>query len=397
MRKLISLFLAFTMLFSLGFVISEDYKDTAFTNVDNPTSLYIYDLNKDGKEEVLINSIDGKLHVYDKSGSEKWNYITTEIPYSLYVDDVDGDGLAEIILGTGKINPETFRYSSGKIILLNHFGKQEWEYKTTNAIKGLYVSDIDGDGGKDILASSEDGILYVVDSKGILKWDEFTGSKSPAFSAALAGGNDTLIAHGQAILNNKGKIVGRAPDLFEWKKYILKDLNKDGKTEFLMLSHYPFISAFNLEGTDLKGVWQYQCDGDAMDVVVDDLDGDGNFEVIASSSKWLDTSKTYGEGKIYILNGKDGSLIQSIPLASSAFYIGVTDMNNDGKKDIVYTSDKSVSAMLYGVKVTQEPPKEQTPPQETTPTTPPKNTPGFEIGAIGAAALLLGYYIKRRK
>ena len=398
MKKIISIFLALTMLFSLGFALAEDYTDTPFVTVDNPTSLFIYDLNKDGIQEILVTSIDGKLYAFDKTGVEKWSYPSDEVPYSIFVDDIDGDGLAEIILGTGKIDPQTFRYSSGKIILLNYFGRQQWTYDTTSAIKSLYVSDIDGDGGKDILASSEDGILYAVDNKGVLKWDEFTGSKSPAFSANLAGGTDTLIAHGQAILNNKGKIVGRAPDLFEWKKYILKDLNKDGKAEFLMLSQYPFISAFNLEGTDLKGVWQYQCDGDAMDVIVDDLNGDGSFEVIASSSKWLDASKAYGEGKIYILNGKDGTLKQSISLSSAAFYLGLSDMNNDGKNDIIYTTDNGVNKILYGITLPKEEPKEQTPPQETpTTTTPPKNTPGFEIGALGAAAILVGYYIKRRK
>jgi tetratricopeptide (TPR) repeat protein len=33
----------------------------------------------------------------------------------------------------------------------------------------------------------------------------------------------------------------------------------------------------------------------------------------------------------------------------------------------------------------------------TTQTTETKNTPGFEIGTVGAAAMLLGYYLKRRK
>lgn len=398
MKKIISVFLALTMLSSLGFVLAEDFKDTPFVTLDSPTSLFIYDLNKDGIEEILVSSIDGKLRAFDKSGAEKWSYASDDIPYSIFIDDIDSDGLAEIVLGTGKIDPQTFRYSSGKIILLNHFGKQEWTFETTSAIKSLYVSDIDGDGGKDILASAEDGILYAVDNKGALKWDEFTGSRSPAFSANLAGGTDTVIAHGLAILNNKGKIIARAPDLFEWKKYILKDLNKDGKAEFLMLSQYPFISTFNLEGTDLKGIWQYQCDGDVMDAVVDDLNGDGSLEIIATSSKWSDASKSYGEGKIYILNGNDGTLKQSIPLSSSAFNIGIADMNNDGKKDFIYTSEKGVNTLLYGITVPKEEPKEQTPPKETPVTpTPTKNTPGFEIGAVSAAALLVGYYLKRRK
>ncbi|NMC60239.1 MAG: hypothetical protein GYA51_12785 [Candidatus Methanofastidiosa archaeon] len=398
MKRIISVFLAFTMLFSLSSVLSEDFKETSFATLDNPTSLFIYDLNKDGNEEILVTSIDGKLHAFDKSGAEKWNYPTNEIPYSVFVDDIDGDTLAEIIVGSGKIDQQTFRFSSGKIILLNHFGKQEWIYDTASAIKGIYVTDIDNDGGKDILASAEDGILYAINNDGTLKWDEFTGSRAPAFSANVAGGASTLIVHGHAVLNNKGKIIASAPGFFEWKKYILKDLNNDGKIEFIMLSQYPFISTFNLEGTELKGIWQYQCDGDAMDVIVDDLNGDGTLEVIATSSKWADSSKTYDQGKVYILNGKDGTLKEEIPLNSPAFYICVSDMNNDGKKDIIYTSDKGVNMLLYGVKETQEAPKEQT--QQTTSTTQEtttKNTPGFEIGAVSAAALLVGYYLKRRK
>jgi len=82
-------------------------------------------------------------------------------------------------------------------------------------------------------------------------------------------------------------------------------------------------------------------------------------------------------------------------LTSPAFYLGVSDVNNDGKKDIIYTSDKGINALLSGGKATQEIPKEQTgpTPQETT----TKNTPGFEVGAVSAAALLVGYYLKRRK
>lgn len=398
MKKILSVFLAFTMLLSLGFVLSDDFKNVPFATVDNPTSLFVYDLNKDGKEEILVTSIDGKLYAFDESGIEKWSYLTNEVPYSIFVGDIDKDGLAEIVLGTGKIDPQTFRYSSGKVILLNHFGRQEWASGTASAIKSLYVSDIDGDGNQDILASADDGVLYALNNDGTLKWDEFTGSRSPSFTANLAGGTDIVIAHGQAILNNKGKIVARAPGLFEWKKYIIKDLNKDKKAEFLMVSHYPFISVFNLEGTDLKGVWQYQCDGDAMDALVEDINDDGNLEVIASSSKWLETSNTYGEGKIYIINANDGTLKQAISLPSEAFYLDISDINNDGKKDIVYTTEKGVNTILYGITLPKEEPKDQTTPKETPPTTtPPKNTPGFEIGAFSAAAVLVGYYLKRRK
>ncbi|HNZ61210.1 MAG TPA: VCBS repeat-containing protein [Methanofastidiosum sp.] len=394
MKKLISIFLAFAIFFSLSYVLSENFSETSLATLNNPTSLFVYDLNKDGKDEILVTSIDGKLHVFDKSGTEKWNYPTNEIPYSVIVEDIDGDNLAEIIIGTGKIDPQSFRYSSGKIIILNHFGKQKWSYTTTSAIKGIYISDIDSDSKKEILASAEDGMLYVLNNNGTLNWSKFTGSRSPAFSANVTGSANTLI-HGSAILNNKGKIIATAPGFFEWKKYIIRDLNKDGKIEFIMLSQYPFITTFNLEGAELKGIWQFQCDGDVMDVIVDDLNGDGTLEIIATSSKWINSSNTYDQGKIYILNGNDGKLIESISLTSPAFYLGVSDVNNDGKKDIIYTSDKGINALLSGGKATQEIPKEQTgpTPQETT----TKNTPGFEVGAVSAAALLVGYYLKRRK
>ena len=131
MKKLISIFLAFAIFFSLSYVLSENFSETSLATLNNPTSLFVYDLNKDGKDEILVTSIDGKLHVFDKSGTEKWNYPTNEIPYSVIVEDIDGDNLAEIIIGTGKIDPQSFRYSSGKIIILNHFGKQKWSYTTT--------------------------------------------------------------------------------------------------------------------------------------------------------------------------------------------------------------------------------------------------------------------------
>ncbi|NYT13301.1 MAG: VCBS repeat-containing protein [Candidatus Methanofastidiosa archaeon] len=399
MKKIISIILGFLLVFSLGIIMAEDYTNTPFASIDNPTSLYIYDLNKDGKDEVLVSSTNGKLFAFDTSGIEKWSYDAKEAPYSIYVGDIDGDNLADIILGTGKIDPQSFRFSSGKVIVLNHFGRIKWDYGTTSAVKSIYVDDFDKDGKKDILASSDDGILYALENNGTLKWDTFTGSKSPAFAANVLGGADTVIVHGQAVLNSNGKIIRRAPDFFEWKKYILTDLNKDGKTEFLMVSHYPFVTAFNLENADLKAVWQYQCEEDAMDAIVYDLDGDGKIEVIISSAKWLDSSNTYGEGKIYIVNGNDGSLKMSIPSSAPTFYLGVTDINNDGKKDIVYTSDKGVNTFIYGLPKQVEEPKEQLPPKEEPKPieTPPKNTPGFEIGALGAATILVGYYLKRRK
>jgi tetratricopeptide (TPR) repeat protein len=45
----------------------------------------------------------------------------------------------------------------------------------------------------------------------------------------------------------------------------------------------------------------------------------------------------------------------------------------------------------------QEEDIEETQTTSTSQTTEPKNTPGFEIGAVSAAALLVSYYLKRRK
>ncbi|MCC7572350.1 MAG: VCBS repeat-containing protein [Candidatus Methanofastidiosum sp.] len=399
MKKIISVLLASLLVLSSGLIFAEEYTNSPFALVDNPTSLFVYDLNKDGKDEILVSSTDGRLRAFDLSGFEKWSYVADGVLYSIYVEDIDGDGLADVIIGTGEINQQTFRFSSGKVIVLNHFGRIKWDYETTSAVKSIYVTDFDKDGKLDVLASSDDGVLYALTNMGTLKWDEFTGSKSPAFAANVLGSADIIIVHGQAILNANGKIVKTAPDFFEWKKYILDDLNKDGKTEFIMISHYPFVSVFNLENADLKAIWQHQCDGDAMDALVNDLDGDGKLEVVVSSAKWLDSSNTYGEGKIYILNGNDGSIKKSITLSSPAFYLGISDINSDGKKDIIYTSDKGVNFLLYGPPEKIEETKEQLlPKEESNPIeTQPKNTPGFEIGALSAAIVLVGYYLKRRK
>lgn len=120
MKKIISVFLGFLLVFSLGIVLAEEYTDTPFVSIDNPTSLYVYDLNKDGKDEILVSSTDGKLHTFDLLGVEKWNYNAGQVPYSIYVYDIDGDGIGDVILGTGKIDQQSLRFNSGKVIVLNH-------------------------------------------------------------------------------------------------------------------------------------------------------------------------------------------------------------------------------------------------------------------------------------
>lgn len=399
MKKIISLVVAFAIVFPLGLTMADEYESTSFVTLQNPTCLYVYDLNNDGNKEIIVGASDGILRAYDISGAKRWEYNIGQVPYSIYVSDIDGDGRADIVIGTGRIDQGAFEYSSGTVTVLTHFGRLKWSYETTSAVKGLYVYDIDGDGNLDVLASSNDGKLYALNNNGKEKWNRFTGSMSHPFVANVLGGADKSIIHGTAVLNKNGRIVNTAPHLFEWRKYIVRDLNRNRRDDILMVSQYAYVSAFALDNTTLEVLWVHQCFGDAMDAVVYDIDGDRNLEVIVSSSVWSGSLNRYSEGNIYILDARDGSVKESIPLDNPAFYLGVLDIDGDGQNNIIYTSDQGVNVVLEKAvealpETPVEAPTETAPPSEDEPA--PRSLPGFGVGAV-ATAFLIGYYLKKKK
>jgi outer membrane protein assembly factor BamB len=63
-------------------------------------SIYVRDINNDGKAEIILGSEDGCLYILDQQGSLLWKRRFGSCIYSVWASDINYDGQTEIIVGT---------------------------------------------------------------------------------------------------------------------------------------------------------------------------------------------------------------------------------------------------------------------------------------------------------
>lgn len=94
----------------------------------------------------------------DQNGTVIWSATGGPIAsqWSVALADIDGDGYQEVFVGYGSS-------SGGGVILYDHDGHALSKITLSKAVKFVTVGDSDADGAVELIASSDDGVLYVVD------------------------------------------------------------------------------------------------------------------------------------------------------------------------------------------------------------------------------------------
>jgi len=111
----------------------------------------IADINKDGKDEVLVKDTEGNLLVLDYN----LNVIDSATGYvPRFANDINGDGELEIICGV---------VGTGELAVLDNNLDELWRLSFGG---GAIVSDVTGDGVNDLIITRGDG-LYVFSFPGI--------------------------------------------------------------------------------------------------------------------------------------------------------------------------------------------------------------------------------------
>ena len=128
-----------------------------------------------------INNTEAKDATRVVSGSRKVKYThimrleifygsisTVQVVRSIRAYDINHDGKDEIIIGSEDWSVYILSSTTGELL---------WKYETKGWVRAVFAYDIDGDGEVEILAASGDRYLYVLDSQGRLKWKHHTRSK----------------------------------------------------------------------------------------------------------------------------------------------------------------------------------------------------------------------------
>ena len=339
-------------------------------------SIAAYDIDHDGKDEIFIGtskSLDAQgrevrpagLIVLEDDGTVKWTktfaaidgpdshtgltYNTTSISTQAVFSDVDGDGNIDIIVGVGADNRSEFPVpgqpgDKGGLYALDAQGNELWYFETRDVFgsdldgdtdgpdgrsEGVYgtprIFDIDADGKREVIFTSWDHRLYIVDGLTGRLECEFdlhdTASTTPGIADIDGDGLFDLIVPADItsneaaglplqggilhVLSNyaQANIEGWANQLADstlpnfrgpfieqalWSSPKIADIDRDGTPEiihgtanFFKDERGQFIKIWNADGT-LRNTLATNGQTLAAPVLAD-IDGNGSLEILAST------------------------------------------------------------------------------------------------------------------
>ncbi|XP_062002555.1 protein DEFECTIVE IN EXINE FORMATION 1 isoform X3 [Rosa rugosa] len=230
------------------------------------------------------------------------------------IADIDNDGISEMVVAVSYFfdheyydNPEHMKelggidigkYVAGSIVVFNLDTKQvKWtadlDLSTETGTFRAYiyssptVVDLDGDGNLDILVGTSFGLFYVLDHHGKVR------EKFPLEMAEIQGA------------------------------VVAADINDDGKIELVTTDAHGNVAAWTAQGVE---IWETHLKSLVpQGPTIGDVDGDGRTDVVVPTLS----------GNIYVLSGKDGSIVRPYPYRTHGRVMSqvlLVDLSKKGEK-----------------------------------------------------------------
>lgn len=329
------------------------------------SSAALGDINRDGYQEIVTGSNEGKIYVWGRNATELPGFPVKAKDYlrsSPALGDLDGDGALEIVIGS----------DDGMLYAWNSTGStlRGFPRMTAEGIASTpALGDIDDDGSLEIVVGSEDTGIYAFEDDGssVCGFPIITGGgiwSSPGLIDLNGDGKlDIVIGSGKeeddverllyeaygsqynlytgqvyAIEGNGSNIPGfpahlKVPSLNDLEgSYIgysspaIADLNGDGDFEIVIAAGYE-VYVLTKEGKDLAGfpVKAGGWIGDSF-TAIGDINGDKRLEIAAGSQ----------DGRLYVWQS-DGSDLPGFPVQTGGFlrHITLGDIDGDGNQEIL--------------------------------------------------------------
>ncbi len=259
----------------------------------------VFDLDADGRPEVIVGGSDQKVHCFGADGDELWvtdcprdPYVPEIEPASGQVDvlaagDINGDGLGEVVFGASN----WFAYA------LDHEGTVLWRsLNWAHPSLDIVLHDVTGDGRLEALIATRYNTANLFDAD---------GNRIDAVSAGY---------HGIPMSVAAG------------------DLDGNGLVEMVTGSR---IGGVHVKEHGGERAWDLNLGSQVTDVAVADLDGGGLPRLLACSTNHY-----------VICADADGELIWRRNVGGAARQMAVADVNGDGALEIVVAVAGDAPAIL---------------------------------------------------
>lgn len=328
------------------------------------------DLDGDGRQEVILATSAGQVHVwrYDGSYFPGWpvSVPTGYGQYTVSVADVDRDGSLDIAVGT-----RVFTSGSGPVYLFDTGGniKPGWPFAGAGGYfnEAPTLADIDGDDTLEIIIAERVyplGYLYVLRHDGRVQPGAWpcTLDHVPATGASVADlDGDGTVEIVQASYNSlyvfqpDGSVrpgwPRTMPDGRNWsyQSPALADIDGDDTLEIVTAMHKEGGGAyvFRHDGTTQPGWPRSYSNWTYCPPTVADLYRDGDLKVLCGVSAGLS-----GSYDILHAHDDDGSSLPGFPFVSQTGSnepnLTVADIDGDGDMEIIFTSNRIASADSLG-------------------------------------------------
>ncbi|WP_179007635.1 T9SS type A sorting domain-containing protein [Winogradskyella forsetii] len=346
-------------------------------NINELHSTYIEDLDGDGDMDIISNNrnVIGWHENLDSSDNfTSLKVITTEVSNlsndiynstSVHASDIDGDGDIDVLSASSGVNKIAWyenidgqgTFGAQQIITLNVFGANS-----------VYSEDLDNDGDMDVLSASwfDDKIAWYenIDGQGTFGPQQIISINADYANSVYAkdidgdgdmdvlsaSANDDKIAwyeniDGLGNFSSEQIIVSN----FGWAYSVFsEDLDGDGDQDVLATSRYSGIKWFeNLDGNGNFDAGQTLASSSfSFSVIAKDIDSDGDMDVL-----WSNDSGSNNVGWCENIDGQgtfsNQVLISNTTGVRNAF---AADMDSDGYVDLVSASiDEDVIAWYKNI------------------------------------------------
>jgi hypothetical protein len=318
-------------------------------------NVFAADIDGDGDGDIL--SFSGKLAWYKNEDGLGTFDVQENIAYngakSGYAADIDGDGDIDILSSSGKV--AWFENTDG----LGTFSTEQ--IISINAASGfVYATDIDGDGDMDVLSASSTKIAWFENTDGLgdfggeqILSTTVNGARS-VYAVDLDGDGDMDVIStsfgdevvwyenidGQGTFNSGQNISTNSNGPIS---SYFGDLDDDGDMDIVVgFQQMDEISWYeNLDGEGTFSIRQIISSGFSLSylrkVYVEDIDGDGDMDVLSASSNSNFQTLAWYEN----IDGQGNFGLQQVLTTDSEGLKSVYafDIDGDGDKDVLSASD----------------------------------------------------------